>query len=166
MAEIRTLIDGKSLSYEGVFNIKELYKIIDSWFRDRGYDKQEIKNWEDVSETEKQIVLEIVPYKKVSDYARIDIRIFMIFSKLSEMDIEKDGVKYKMNKGRAEFYFDAYLVTDYENKWETKPMFFFIKNVFDKFIYRVYTSNYDAEAIRDCTEIENEIRSFLNMNRF
>ena len=69
MAEIRTLIDGKSLSYEGVFNIKELYKIIDTWFRDRGYDKQEIKNWEDVSESEKQIVLEIIPYKKVSDYA-------------------------------------------------------------------------------------------------
>jgi hypothetical protein len=71
-----------------------------------------------------------------------------------------------MNKGKAEFYFDAYVVTDYENKWETRPMFFFIKNIFDKFIYRLYTSSYDGEAIRDCTEVENEIRSFLNMNRF
>jgi hypothetical protein len=166
MAEIKILIDGRSLSYEGVFNIRDLYKTIDMWFKDRGYDKQEIKNWEDVSETEKQIVLEIIPYKKVSDYARIDIRIFMIFSKLMEIEVEKDNIKHKMNKGRAEFYFDAYLVTDYENKWETKPIFFFLKNVFDKFIYRSYISNYDSEAIRDCTEIENEIRSFLNMNRF
>ncbi|HEY9701205.1 MAG TPA: hypothetical protein V6C58_02090, partial [Allocoleopsis sp.] len=156
MAEVRTLVDGKSLSYEGVFDIRDLYKIIDSWFRDRGYDKQEIKNWEDVSESEKQVVLEIVPYKKVSDYARIDIRIFMIFSRLSEIDIERDGIRHKLNKGRAEFYFDAYLVTDYENKWETRPIYFFIKNVLDKFVYRVYTSSYDAEAIRDCTEIENE----------
>jgi hypothetical protein len=166
MAEIKTLIDGKSLSYEGVFNIKELYKIIDTWFKDRGYDKQEIKNWEDVSENEKQIVLEIIPYKKISDYARIDIRIFMIFSRLSEIEVEKDNLRFKMNKGRAEFYFDAYVVTDYENKWQTRPIFFFIKNIIEKFIYRMYTVTYDSEAIRDTTEIENEIRSFLNMQRF
>ena len=166
MAEIKTLIDGKSLSYEGVFNIKELYRIIDTWFRDRGYDKQEVKNWEDVTESEKQIVLEIVPYKKVSDYARIDIRVFMIFSKLSELDVEKEGIRSRVNKGRAEFYFDAYVVTDYENKWQTRPIFFFVKNVIEKFVYRAYTSNYDSEAIRDCTEIENEIRSYLNMTRF
>ena len=132
MAEIKTLIDGKSLSYEGVFNLKELYRVIDKWFKDHGYDKQEIKNWEDVTENEKQIVLEIIPYKKVSDYARIDIRIFMIFSKLTEIELEKDKIKHKMNKGRAEFYFDAYVVTDYEHKWETKAVFYFIKNVFDK----------------------------------
>ena len=166
MAEIKTLIDGRSLSYEGVFNLKDLYRIIDSWFKDRGYDKQEIKNWEDVSENEKQIVIEIIPYKKVSDYARIDIRLFMIFSKIAEIEVEKDSLKFKMNKGRAEFYFDAYVVTDYENKWESRPIFFFIKNVFDKWIYRIYTSNYDSEAIRDATEIENEIRSYLNMHRF
>lgn len=166
MAEIKTLIDGKSLSYEGVFNLRELYRLIDKWFKEHGYDKQEIKNWEDVSQNEKQIILEIVPYKKVSDYARLDIRIFMIFSKLTEIELEKDGIKFKMNKGRAEFYFDAYVVTDYENKWETRPVFYFIKNVFDKWIYRIYTSSYDIEVIRDCTEIENEIRSYLNMNRF
>lgn len=166
MAEIKTLIDGKSLSYEGVFNLRELYRSIDKWFKDHGYDKQEIKNWEDVSEHEKQVIIEIIPYKKVSDYARIDIRIFMIFSKMSEIEIEKEGFKLKMHKGRAEFYFDAYVVTDYENKWETRPIFYFMKNFFDKFVYKVYTSSYDGEAIRDCSEVENEIRSYLNMNRF
>jgi hypothetical protein len=166
MAEIKTLIDGKSLSYEGVFSLKELYRIIDKWFKDHGYDKNEIKNWEDVAENEKQIIIEIIPYKKVSDYARIDIRVFMIFSKLSDIEMNKDHLKMKMNKGKAEFYFDAYVVTDYEQKWETTALFYFMKNVFDKFVYRVYTSSYDGEAIRDCTEVENEIRSFLNMNRF
>lgn len=166
MAEIKTLIDGKSLSYEGVFNLKELYRLIDKWFKDHGYDKQEIKNWEDVSQNEKQIILEVIPYKKVSDYARLDIRIFMIFSKLTEIDLDKDGMKFKMNKGRAEFYFDAYIITDYENKWETRPIFYFVKNVFDKWVYRIYTSTYDSEVIRDCTEVENEIRGYLNMNRF
>ena len=166
MAEIKTLIDGKSLSYEGVFNLREMYKLIDKWFKDHGYEKQEIKNWEDVTEKEKQIIIEIIPYKKVSDYARLDIRIFMIFSKLTEIEVEKDNVKIKMNKGRAEFYLDAYVITDYENKWETRPIFHFMRNVFDKFIYKMYMSNYDGEVIRDCTEVENEIRSFLNMERF
>jgi len=166
MAEVKTLIDGKSLSYEGIFNLHELYRVIDKWFKDHGYDKQELKNWEDITEQEKQIIIEIIPYKKVSDYARIDIRIFMIFSKITDIETAKEGVTLKMNKGRAEFYFDAYVVTDYENKWETKAVFYFIKNIFDKFIYKIYTSNYDTEAIRDCTEVENDIRSYLNMNRF
>ena len=87
MAEIKTLIDGKSLSYEGVFSLKDLYRLIDKWFRDHGYDKQEIKNWEDVTEHEKQIIIEIIPYKKMSDYARFDVRIFMIFSKLTEIEL-------------------------------------------------------------------------------
>lgn len=166
MAEIKTLIDGKQVVYEGLFSLKELYRAIDKWFWERGYDKQELKNFEDVTENEKQLILEILPYKKISDYAKIEIRIFMIFSKLTDVEVERNGVKAVLNKGRADFSFDCYLVTDYEHKWETRPIYYFLRTVFDKFVFRVYTAAFEKEAVKDCIEIEGEIKAFLNMNRF
>jgi hypothetical protein len=166
MAEVKTLIDGKQVVYEGLFSLKELYRIIDKWFFEHGYDKQELKNYEDVSENEKQVILEILPYKKISDYAKIEIRIFMIFSKLQDVEVERNGVKVTLNKGRADFSFDCYLITDYEHKWETRPMMFFLRAIFDKYVYKIYTSAYEKEAVKDTLEAEAEIKAFLNLNRF
>ena len=166
MAEIKTLIDGKKVVYEGLFNMKDLYRTIDKWFFEHGYDKQELKNFEDISENERQVILEILPYKKISDYARIEVRIFLIVSHLTDVEIERTGVKIKTNKGRTDFSFDCYLVTDYENKWETRPIYYFMRTIFDKFVFKVYTSKFEKEAVKDTLEVEDEIKAFLNLNRF
>jgi hypothetical protein len=166
MVEIRTLIDGKQLSYEGLFNIKELYKMIDSWFQEHGYEKNEVKNYENISESEKQVLIEVMPWKKMSDYAKSEVRIYAVFYEMTEVEVEKSGHKTRMNRGRIDFSFDAYLTTDYENKWENQPLFYFMRTIIDKWVYKVYTEKFESEVVKDCIEVEDQIKSFLNLNKF
>ena len=44
MAETTILIDGKTLEYEGLFHPKELYAVIDEYFQQNSFDKNEVKN--------------------------------------------------------------------------------------------------------------------------
>ncbi len=166
MAEREVMVDKMRLTYEGLFSIYELYKMMDEWFEEKGYDKREVKNIESVFPEGKYIEIIMEPWKKLTDYAKSVIKVRMIFSDIKEVQVEKEGVKVNLNQGRAHFVFDAYLETDYEHKWEAKPMFFFIKTLYDKYFYKSYTKQLQAEVVDAVTELHARIKGFLNLYRY
>ena len=166
MAEKRIVYQDKFVSFEGLFNLRELFRTICRWFSERGYDMWENKNYEEVYEEGKKIIFELIPYKKVSDYYKLEIRIFVVFENLKEVEVELRGVKQKLLKGRADFTFDAILVTDYENRWEGRPSYYFYRAIVDKFIYKSYTDKYEQMLIKDAREVQEEIKAYLNMFRY
>ncbi|MDP7323380.1 MAG: hypothetical protein QF632_01310 [Candidatus Woesearchaeota archaeon] len=166
MAEREVLVDKMRLTYEGLFSIYDMYKMIDEWFEEKGYDKREVKNIESVFPEGKYIEVVMEPWKKLTDYAKSVIKVRMIFSDIKEVQVEKDGMKVKMNQGRAHFVFDAFLETDYENRWESKPMFFLIRTLYDKYFYKGYTSQLKGEVMDAVTELHARIKGFLNLHRY
>jgi len=166
MAEREVVIDKMRLSYEGLFNVTELYKLMDGWFRQKGYDKREKKMSESVTKNGKFIEWELEPWKKITDYAKIIIRLRVIMTDIKEIDVELDNTKVKMNQGKADFIFDGILETDYENRWENKPLFFFLRTLFDKYIFKPYTTGYQGNAIDDVNDLHNRIKTFLNLYRY
>ena len=166
MAEVKTLVWMKPIKYSGLFDLKELYATIDKWCKEHHYDKVEAKNFEDVYEDSKQIILELRPYKKITDYAKVEIRAYMEFTDIKEEVVERGGLKKKINKGKINMSFDCYLITDYEAHWETKAVYYFFRMLVDKFIYRGYMKRFEAEAVADCNEMIHEVKSYLNMERF
>jgi len=166
VAEKKIVYQDKFVSFEGLFNLKELFRIIIKWFTERGYDMFENKNYEEVYEDGKKVIFELIPYKKVTDYHKLEIRIFAVFENLKEVELELKGVKQKLLKGRADFTFDAILVTDYENRWEGRPTYYFYRALIDKFVYKSYTDRYENELVRDAKEVQEEIKAYLNMFRY
>jgi hypothetical protein len=166
LAEKKFVYQDKFLSFEGLFNLKDMFRTIVKWFNERGYDMFENKNFEEVYEDGKKIIFELIPYKKVSDYYKLEVRIFAVFQNLKEVEVEIKGVKHKLLKGRADFTFDAILVTDYEDRWEGRPAYYFYRAIIDKFIYKSYTDRYEAELLKDAREIQEEIKAYLNMFRY
>ena len=75
MVESKSLIWLKPLHYSGLIDVKGLYTVIDRWTEQNHYDKVERRNFEDVVGDRKQIILELVPYKKLTDYAKCEIRV-------------------------------------------------------------------------------------------
>ncbi len=165
MAERELLVENK-LSYEGLFSAKELIKLIDNFFREKGYDKREIKNAEKVTPEGKFVELEIMPWKKVTDYAKNEIWMRIIMENIKEVEVEKNGVKAKLNQGTIKILFYGYLTTDYENRWEQKPMFFFIRTLFDKFFLKQYVDEFKRNLIGDMSLIKSQIEGFLNLYRY
>jgi len=166
MAEKRIVFSSKVINYEGLFSAREVYMIVDSLSNQKGYDKVELLNSEQVHAKGKDLVILLEPYKKVTDYAKNLMWIRMIMENVENVDIEKDGKTVKMNKGKVTIIIQGFLHTDYEQRWEQKPWWVFIRTIFDKFIYKIYTDRFDAALSADCMDVHNQLKAYLNLQRY
>lgn len=164
--EKRLVIKGMLLKYDGLFSVPDLYKIIDDWIKENGYDKFERETIEYVKPEGKYIELRLEPYKKVSDYVQNRIVIKAIIKDIKEVDVEIDKKKHRLNRGEVNLIFDAYLETDYEQRWEQKPVLFFIRTLVDKYIYKIYTARFEDVLKKDVQSMHTSIKSFLNLYRY
>ena len=166
MVERKILVDEESLDYEGLFNLIELYSIIDDFLKIKGYDKFEPLNEESVYPTGKSIHIILEPMKWHSDYVRKVLKIDIRMSEIKEVETEIDKVKVKLNQGKMKMLFSCFLETDWEGRWEQKPFYYFIRTIFNKFIYRPHNEDFEAEIISDINEVKEKMGSFLNLYRF
>jgi len=166
MAYKRLVLDQLKLNFEGIFDLNGLYRTIDGWFYEKGYDKYEKKNYEQVLPTGKDVEIELLPWKKITDYFKIIVRVRAKFVQIKDVEVQKDGVTLKMQQGRVMFIFDGYLVSDYDNAWESRPMLFFIRTIFDKYIFRKYTKTAEKWLVNDLYQLHGNIQRFLNIYRY
>lgn len=166
MAERNILVDGKSVGYEGLMDVKKLGATINHWINEHGYVPVESSNLEQVFEGGKEISVDLSPFKKFGDYVKSEISISVSLRDLKEVEVEMNGVKRKLWKGKAKFSFTAILITDYEHRWNEKPAHFFFRTLIDKFILKSHVSHAEKQCIADTESLIDEIRSFLNMYRF
>lgn len=160
------LVDKHRFSYEGIFVVPDLYKLIDEYYEEKGYDKRELKNAEVVRDDGVRFI-EIVfePWKKVTDYAKSVIKLKVFMENVKDIEIEKEGVKVHAHHGKLLFLFDVYVDTEYEHRWDKKTVFSFIRVLFDKYFFKRYTQQYYAEALDDYRMLVYQIKAYLNMHK-
>lgn len=166
MAEVDFVVCKRKINYEGLFNCKELYKLMDEFFSHRGYDKSEGKHAESVNPEGKYIEMEIRYYRKMSEYVQNVVDIKLIMSDLKEVEVKKDKSKIKLNKGKVQLILDGYLETDWQGTWEKKPVYYVIRTLASKYIFGPVTGKYKAELGDTVSQFCNEISSFLNLYRY
>ena len=166
MAEKKILIERQELDYEGVFDLKKLYLELDQYMREHGYDRYEHRNYENVTEKGGEVYMELRPWKRFSDYAKGELVIELHFKNLKDIDIEKDGIKQRLLTGRAHFQFQGRMITDYEDKWESTPVYQFMRTFTDKFVRKTQTGAFEKEIKNDIVKIIEELRAFLNLFRY
>ena len=166
MSEKKLVIDQLKLTYDGLFDLNGLWRLIDSWFYEKGYDRWEHKNFEQIMPTGKDIEIELLPWKKTTEYFKNTIRIRIKMVDVKDVEIEKKGVKLKINKGKVMIVFDGYLESDYENKWESRGIFFLIRTMFDKYFFRRQTDFYEKWLVNDLYDVHGRIQRFLNIYRY
>ncbi|HII29939.1 hypothetical protein COT48_03610 [Candidatus Woesearchaeota archaeon CG08_land_8_20_14_0_20_47_9] len=163
MAERTIVVDGLTLNYEGIFSVADLFQVIENWLREKGYDKRETRNQEHVKPSGRYIELLLEPWKKVSDYARLVIKMEIYMHDITDVDVEKDGRTLRLNNGKLSIVFFGFLETDYELRWEARPFYVFTRTFFDKLFYRAYTKEYTSLLASSIYELHTFIRTHLNM---
>lgn len=166
MSEKKLVVDQLRINFEGIFSAHDLYKVIDAWLYEKGYDRLEKKHVEMVTPNGKDIELELRPWKKLTDYAKKQIRVRLFMKGLSVVPVDRDGMKINMNKGTLMVIFDAFLETDYEHRWEVRPTYYFIRYLFDKYIYKFYTDRFQADLVDDVHHLHQNIKSYLNLYKY
>ncbi|MFC1768400.1 hypothetical protein ACFLZX_01425 [Nanoarchaeota archaeon] len=163
MSEVRLLVDHIKFEYNGVFDIDSLFKHIQAWLLERGYEKKVDKNYQFDGETGKFIEWQISPWKKISDYNRNIMKLRMLIYDLNEIEVEKDNKKQKMGQAKIICYLDAFLEHDYEHRWDGHPMLLLFRTMYDRFIYKIYTERFEEQITYDAHHFFDVIQSFFNV---
>lgn len=162
MSELRIIVDHIKLDYKGIMNVKELFKLINSWFVERNFQKKEDKCHEQNLPNGKTMEYEISHWKKVSDHPRVIYKIRALFKDVKKVEVNLDGKKKKLDQGHVLMYFDGFLEHDYEHRWDEVAIFQFIRTLYWKFVYKVYTHKFEQHVTHDMHNLYNEIEKFLN----
>lgn len=166
MPEKRTIVDGLTIQYEGLFNFNDLYDVIEHWTKENGYDKGEAKNYEQVLKDGRDVMVELTPWKSFSDYARIQHKIVIHAKKMKDVVVKKDKMDVKMNQGKVVIEFTGYFITDYAGRWEGKPIFYLLRAIIDKWVYPVNTSKFEGAVSEEVNMLYRNVKGYLNMNRY
>src|SRR3989344_8877287 len=102
MPQIDIIVPNIKIKERSVFSLDELYKMLVRWFELHRYDFQE-QEYRDENLGEKGKHLEIKWYaeKKIDDYFKFVIKINLFILGLESIEIEKDGIKHKKNRGEV-----------------------------------------------------------------
>ncbi|HZX44792.1 MAG TPA: hypothetical protein VFF28_03860 [Candidatus Nanoarchaeia archaeon] len=166
MSEIKIVVDHLRLSYTGTMQVKELFKIINRWSFERQLQKKEDRDHEYNEPDGKHIEYEISHWKKISDYIKYIFKVRAIFKGIKKVEITMGKRKIKADHGTVTFFFDGFVEYDYEHRWDERPMFVFLRSIYDKFIYRPYSDRFDDRLVKEVNDLKNELETFLNMYRY
>jgi hypothetical protein len=164
MVEKDSLFKTKIKHYDSPFDFKETYRILFEWLVDQGYDVNE-KSYKEVLQAggAKEIEVEWEATKKVSDYFKNWIKVKFHPMGLTSAEVEVDGVKQKMNKGRMDIEIECALFKDYEERWSTWPLFKFLRTFYDKYLIKERTEQYEGKCIQEMEELVAQAKSYLAM---
>lgn len=163
MTEMYTVISDMKLEYEGLVNINDLYRVMDKWFREKGYDKYEKHNVEQHTKEGGEIEIEIEPWKKVSDYAIGYMKIKFLFTNVKDVVVVREGKKVKMQTARIQINFVTWLGTDWENKWNNHYLTIFARTIFDRYFYRKQLEKFMGIVQDDTHHLYTMLQNYLNV---
>jgi hypothetical protein len=161
MAEKDSLFKSK-VKHSGVFDFKELYRILYEWQIDQNYDMNEKSYKENIGAGgAKELEIEWEASRKVSDYFRFQIDSKWRIIGMTSVEVEIDGVKQKLNKGQLEIEFKCTLIKDYEDRWTKSPLFKFLRTLYDKYLIKERTEQFEGKLIGEMEELVGQCKAFL-----
>jgi len=163
MAEREIVLERQKTSFEGLFSPKEVITVIKNFADDKSMDWEEAKHSESVTADGRFIDIELDLPRKINDYAKKRLKLKIQMSKLKEKIVDIDGKKKKYFEGKFDITTGAYIETDYEKRWESKPSFYLIRVFFEKYIFSPQMNKYKSEIKEDYDLLKQRLKTYFNM---
>jgi hypothetical protein len=163
MALKSTVVKTK-IKKKGIFNYKDLYNFTYNWLKDRGYGIKENEYTEKSAGGAKEIQLKWEAGKKVTEYFKNSISVNWHIMQLKDTEIERDGKKEKTNTGDLKLDIKADLVRDYEERWEDKRQWKFLRGIYEKYVIRTTVESYEDRVKEDAVDFVNDVKAYLELN--
>ena len=161
MVEKKILVDGLRFSYNGPFDIIEFFKTTEYWIKSNEMEKEIKRKLEHVTPTGKKVEWFIEVWKLHSAYEKGVVRMRALFNNVQEVDVVKNDKKRKLNFGDVLLIFDGFIETNYEGMWHQKPLFYFLRALTDKFVYKFWTGKYHTEIRHDVYNMHMALKEFF-----
>ena len=160
MVEIDFISESK-VKHDGIFDFKEIYRFLYTAFIDKLYDLEEIAYSEKNTATGKEIDFHWVASRKISDYFRFKIKVDWLILAMTSVEVMKEGIKTKMNKGSLEIKFSCFLEKDYESRWEGTAFLKFLRGLYDNYVIKSRILDYERRLLMEMNEFADQAKAFL-----
>jgi hypothetical protein len=162
MVQKKLLLKGK-LKHTGFWNYQQLYNFCFDWLRTEGYKLKEILYNEKIQANGREVIIEWEAKKKVTDYFQNLIKIKWHILGMKDAEVEQDGKKIKTQKGEVAFEYEVSLIKDYEERWEDRPFWKFLRGVYEKHVIRTTVDEYEDRLEDEANDFFSEIKAFLDL---
>ncbi|MDO8459599.1 MAG: hypothetical protein Q7S74_00675 [Nanoarchaeota archaeon] len=153
----------EKVEHSGVLDFPALYSFIHSWFKEEGYGVIEEKYSEKVGGNTRDIDIEWKASKTFSDYFKVEYKIKYEVKDLSDVEVEIDGTRKKMNKGKISIDITGALIKDPESKWDSTPYYRFLRDVYNKYVIPSRVQSMRNKVQSDVVTIKEKIKSYLDL---
>lgn len=161
MAEKEKVFETKIKS-TGFFDFKEVYSFVYTLLSDLEYSVEEKGYTEKTKGDQKELEVNWVAKRKVSDYFRFLIKVDIKTFRMTSAEVVKDGVKTSTNKGDFEIKFVAVLEKDYESRWENTAFVKFLRGVYEKYVIRGTIDSYSGMLEDEAVSLSNQTKALLD----
>lgn len=165
MAEEKIVRDPIEIKYHGVFNAVELYRTIKNYSLDKGYTPHDLKYEEEVVGKKRRILAEVRPYKNITNYMKYRFWTIILIEDMEDVVIEKDGKKVTMQHGEVIIKITGLIAYDWTRQWEAKPWLYFLREIFDKYIFRQKSAWFERVYLQEYDQYMDVIKAYLNLYR-
>ena len=164
MAE-KDIVFSSTIKYTGIFSFKDFYIFCHEWLTEEtGMDPlKEEKYEEKLAGDLKEIVIEWVGEKKITDYFRFDTKVKFTIRALKEVEIMQGGIKVKTNEGSVKVKVDGILVRDYEGKFDRTAHRKFTRGVYEKWVIPSRIEEFETKVASDCDEFLGQAKAYLDL---
>ncbi|MBS3149226.1 hypothetical protein J4455_00835 [Candidatus Woesearchaeota archaeon] len=160
MPEKDWIIKKISVSYDGVFDLNSLIKLIKGWLSKNYYFMYE-KNYGDVQKDKNlsDIKIDIDSEREVDDYNRAHIDVKIKIKDLHNVNVNNK----KLQKGQLKVEFESFLKKDIHSEWEVKPWLKILRAIYDRFLYNDKQKVIEEDLKAETYAIYSEVKSYLNL---
>lgn len=162
MSHLKIVVDHEKIDYSGPHNTGDLFRMIDNFLFERGFDKKQDKDFEQNTPHGKFIEWQISPWKKISDYGRYIVKVRVLGYDILKADAVNNGKKTKVDNGRLIIVVDGFMDYDYDHRWDDKPILFFFRAIYDHFVFKAYTERFEHMLVHDINHLVDHIEKFFN----
>ena len=153
------------LRHDGLFDFRGTYSFAHDWLKDeKRYGVVEERYNEKVSGNARDLMIEWRAMRKLSDYIKIEIFIRIEITGMTEVEVEIDGEKKKMNKGRVELDIRGALIKDPDSKWDKAPFTRFMRDVYNKYVIPGRIFEMEMRVKNDVIKFKDEVKAFLELS--
>jgi hypothetical protein len=155
----------ETATHTGLFDFTGFYSFAHDWLKEeKRYGVVEERYSEKVSGNSRDLMIEWRATRQLSDYFKLEIFIRFIISGMTDVEVEIDGNKSKMNKGKVDMDIRGALVKDPESKWDSAPFTRFMRDVYNKYVIPSRIYDMEMKVRTDVSILKDELKAFMEVS--
>ncbi len=165
MVEKKQIIWDLRLSYNGPLSIEEFYAEVEKWMAEKGLQKEIKRKSEDVGKKGKKIEWVIEAWKSITHLVKHIVRLRALFNNIKEIKIKRKGRTIKINQADVLIVIDGFIETEFSHQWTMQPWFYFLRAIYDKYIWKIWSEKYDDLVTEECYDLHKRLKAFFSLSK-